>query len=827
MALPTTSFSNISIGLGYTSIWTQSAPVLSLTTTDRITLTGPNGSYLVGTYASWEITQTTDYTVASNSAVKTGYKLTLFITAISGFSGMLYYPNAAGSPTGSNKWAVAMSTTVPSLPDYSYTNVATAAIVVNANITLWTHGIPAKNDGTWNIGDTVVVTGNGGSWQGTIVSWIYANQLDGTINPNPPTSTNWTNYYGNQAVLGNPMVIKVTDISAKGTGSAGYPNLPGSAWTGSRWTISDSSIVPPPLLVGPAGPTGPTGPTGPIGPIGSQGRQGATGPAGNTGSMGPITLITGPAGIQGPTGFNGSIGATGPTGAASNVPGPTGKTGATGPASNVTGPTGATGPGIIGPTGPTGVAGSPGTATNTGATGYTGATGVNGTTGATGPTGAASNVTGPTGRTGATGPAVTGATGYTGPTSTVTGPTGYTGPAQPVCGTLVYGPAVSLDIASIVWTSGQIQLARCSALIDKLIATLAIGQYVAIRDYSSVNTMLVMTGAPVLISGSIGSGVTSWNIPVIIQQPPANYTPAYFTFNPCSPGPTGPISTVVGPTGATGAGITGATGPASNVTGPTGSTGPGVTGPTGSIGTTGYTGTTGSTGAIGTTGYTGTTGSTGPIGTTGYTGATGYTGSGATGSTGPMGTTGATGPMGTTGATGPASNVIGPTGFTGPTGTMYVPDLSMFARRDQNNVFANNNTFNGTLYFNASIQEPATTTTLTSSGLVNYLADKSSIYWISSNNTNITVNFTVSPAYTNFTQWVNTGNVVTLAVINFTSGSNSFVRTVQIDGVAVTPLWQGGAAPTAGNSPCDAYTFTIYKDTVSTFKVLASQTKFA
>jgi hypothetical protein len=217
-------------------------------------------------------------------------------------------------------------------------------------------------------------------------------------------------------------------------------------------------------------------------------------------------------------------------------------------------------------------------------------------------------------------------------------------------------------------------------------------------------------------------------------------------------------------------------------------------------------------------------GDTGPTGT-GSTGPTGFTGS-----TGPQSTvTGPIGYTGPTGETGPQGIVTGPTGYTGFTGPVYNPDLSMFARKDRDNVFANTNTFNGTLYFNASIQEPASAVT-TTTGVINYLADKSSIYWVSSNNINLTINFTISAptaTYTNFTQWMTTGNVVTLAVINFTSGTNSFVKTVQIDGVAVSVLWQQGAAPTAGNTTSDAYTFTIYKDTVSTFKVLASQTKFA
>ena len=78
-------------------------------------------------------------------------------------------------------------------------------------------------------------------------------------------------------------------------------------------------------------------------------------------------------------------------------------------------------------------------------------------------------------------------------------------------------------------------------------------------------------------------------------------------------GPTGAASTVTGPTGFTGPGVTGHTGAASVVTGPTGFTGPGVTGPTGAAST--------------------------------VTGPTGFTGPSMTGPTGPTGPTGATGPL--------------------------------------------------------------------------------------------------------------------------------------------------------------------------------------
>jgi hypothetical protein len=120
-------------------------------------------------------------------------------------------------------------------------------------------------------------------------------------------------------------------------------------------------------------------------------------------------------------------------------------------------------------------------------------------------------------------------------------------------------------------------------------------------------------------------------------------------------GPTGPQSTITGPTGPTGYQHTGPTGPQSTITGFTGPTGiAGFTGPTGPQST--ITGPTGRTGAVGRTGY------TGPTGMTGYTGPTGPQ-SVITGPTGRTGQTGYTGP------TGPPSAITGPTGPPGGGGS--------------------------------------------------------------------------------------------------------------------------------------------------------------
>jgi hypothetical protein len=61
-----------------------------------------------------------------------------------------------------------------------------------------------------------------------------------------------------------------------------------------------------------------------------------------------------------------------------------------------------------------------------------------------------------------------------------------------------------------------------------------------------------------------------------------------------------------------------------------------------------------------------------------------------------------------------------------------------------------------------------------------------------------------------------------------TQGATAYYNNaVQIDGASVTPKWQGGTAPTAGNaSSVDVYTYTITKTANTTFTVLASLTQF-
>ena len=72
------------------------------------------------------------------------------------------------------------------------------------------------------------------------------------------------------------------------------------------------------------------------------------------------------------------------------------------------------------------------------------------------------------------------------------------------------------------------------------------------------------------------------------------------------------------------------------------------------------------------------------------------------------------------------------------------------------------------------------------------------------------------------------GDSMTCAVL-VTNGANPYYMTdLQIDGVAVTPKWASGSAPTSGNADSiDVYTFTVIKTANATFTVLASQSDFA
>lgn len=124
-------------------------------------------------------------------------------------------------------------------------------------------------------------------------------------------------------------------------------------------------------------------------------------------------------------------------------------------------------------------------------------------------------------------------------------------------------------------------------------------------------------------------------------------------------------------------------------------------------------------------------------------------------------------------------------------------------------------------------EERVNITSSTASGTVTINAATDSVtYYTSNASANFTVNLRGN-ASLSMNNTLSTGESVTTVFLN-TNGTTAYYPTAfQVDGGSVTPKWQGGAAPTAGNaSSIDAYSFTVIKTAGSAFTVLASQTQF-
>ena len=124
--------------------------------------------------------------------------------------------------------------------------------------------------------------------------------------------------------------------------------------------------------------------------------------------------------------------------------------------------------------------------------------------------------------------------------------------------------------------------------------------------------------------------------------------------------------------------------------------------------------------------------------------------------------------------------------------------------------------------------ELATVSATAATGTINFdVTTQSVLYYTSNAAGNFTINFRASSG-TSLDAAMNTGDSVTVAFLNTNGGSAFYNNAVQVDGNAVTPEWQGGTAPTAGNaSSVDIYVYTIVKTGSATFTVFATQTQFA
>jgi hypothetical protein len=111
----------------------------------------------------------------------------------------------------------------------------------------------------------------------------------------------------------------------------------------------------------------------------------------------------------------------------------------------------------------------------------------------------------------------------------------------------------------------------------------------------------------------------------------------------------------------------------------------------------------------------------------------------------------------------------------------------------------------------------------TTSGTLTFNTQTQALIFLSANQSaNRTIDFT------NVNANMAVGESMTFAVLATQGSTAYYLNAYQVDSSSVTPKWQGGSAPSAGNaSGIDAYSFTLIKTADATFTVLASVTQYA
>lgn len=126
-----------------------------------------------------------------------------------------------------------------------------------------------------------------------------------------------------------------------------------------------------------------------------------------------------------------------------------------------------------------------------------------------------------------------------------------------------------------------------------------------------------------------------------------------------------------------------------------------------------------------------------------------------------------------------------------------------------------------------NVGEVTTVSATAATGTVHFdVITQSVLFYTSNASGNWTLNIRGNST-TTLNSFMSTGQSVTIAFF-VTQGASAFYNNaVTIDTTSVTPQWQGGTAPTAGNaSGTDIYAYTIVKTGSATYSVFASQTQF-
>jgi hypothetical protein len=103
----------------------------------------------------------------------------------------------------------------------------------------------------------------------------------------------------------------------------------------------------------------------------------------------------------------------------------------------------------------------------------------------------------------------------------------------------------------------------------------------------------------------------------------------------------------------------------------------------------------------------------------------------------------------------------------------------------------------------------------------------SSIYYFTGTpSANFAINIRGNSSVTDLNNILSTGQTLTISIIVDRAGNTHKLSTVNVNGSSQTINWFGGTAPSAGNA-LDIYSVTVLKTATSTYKVFASQAKFA
>ena len=138
----------------------------------------------------------------------------------------------------------------------------------------------------------------------------------------------------------------------------------------------------------------------------------------------------------------------------------------------------------------------------------------------------------------------------------------------------------------------------------------------------------------------------------------------------------------------------------------------------------------------------------------------------------------------------------------------------------------------GTATLNRSLlnttKEKITVSATAATGTINFDAiTQSVLYYTTDASGNWTLNVR-GDGSTTLDSIMSTGESITIVFLATQGGTAYYQSAFQVDGSSVTPKWQGGSAPSAGNtSGIDAYAINIIKTGSATFTALASITQFA